>query len=271
MKPLLIDIETLPAGAEAFRAFAGTTGASWRDLLPPGAEAELGPCPDPEPMPVVVAPSTYKDPAKIAQYIADRTPLALAKWQEANEKAAAAYLASCHDWWARGSLRPHRGSIYCLGWTVDGVAHVETGTESDMIDVLGELLREHRPSHLVAHNAQFEADFITAAAIRADRWDVASVTIAPHYGVTAQMKLYDRRPAWYCTQRAWSETRVKLEHVCQVLGIPHHDGKRDPIDGAEVLPAYMDHREGDIIAHCRADVEDEWALLEALRRLGVAR
>ena len=262
MKAMIIDIETLPLGAEAHRELMGDR---WREMPPEHALAE---CEPPAPVEMRAIPRNLRDPAKIAARMSENAAIykrECAGWLDEHHAAA-------FKWWRGGSLRPSRGRVYSIGWTVEGHSHVAVAeteaAEVGALDELYEKIMSYRPDVLVAWNAPFDTGFLWQRAIRHGH-PIAGCIAEPHYSVTAKLKRYGRKPMILDAMDLWPLPARKagegsMNAACEALGIARPD---NPIDGSQVLDAYMDGRGAKIVAHNRADVRDLWQVWEQLRHV----
>lgn len=251
MRVMLLDIETLPEGAAAHRALMLSEGLDWRTAPPP--EVALTSCDAPAQPERKTVPSNWRDPNKIARRqmeIEQEYRKDCARW-------AARYTDAAWDWWRAGSLRADRGVVHTACWSICGrPGHAAGNDERRVLADLGKAIEEGRPDVLVTWG-DFDPTFIFGRAARLDLGLLASRMAEPRYSVTAKLKLYGRKPALIDAMDMWPHhNRVgpSMGDACKALGIDHDEG--NPIPGAEVLDAYLDGREADILAHCQADVRD---------------
>lgn len=203
MNTIYVDIETIP------------------DMSVPEADLRAG----------ISAPSNYKDPAKIREYI--------------DEKAAGARAAMALD--------PAAGVILCIGIAIDDdpvqVFSNGLGTrsgEGTMLAAVANAIASRcaEVPRWVAHNADFDLAYLSLAALRhtspIGRW-------LPK--VTSQVvdTMWRTRPG----MRPGADKRISLDALCKVLGIPGKDG----LTGADVFPAWQAGRIEEIELYCAADVE----------------
>lgn len=203
MSTIYVDIETIP------------------DMSVPESELRAG----------ISAPSNYKDPAKIREYIED--------------KAAGAR--------AEMALDAAAGVILCMGIAVDDdpvqVFSNGLGTragESLMLDAVSRYLdgASSLTPRWVAHNADFDLAFLSLAALRhtspIGRW-------LPKGSAQVVDTMWRTRPG----MRPGADKRISLDALCKVLGIAGKDG----LTGADVFPAWQEGRIEEIELYCAADVE----------------
>lgn len=240
----LIDIETLPADA--------VVGMDLDN--PPGWE------PSPPRVERRTPPSNWRDPAKIAA------------WEEREE---ARYRAECEadayaqqreavENWRRSVFNWRRVRIGCIGLMRDGVPVVldcEANGEADQLRSLLDLLPASGP---ILTWGDYDARILRS------RMMARRIGFGP-LGVSG--KPWTRRVV--DLQRIFAEivegnpSRIKgisVDNACDFLGIERTE---NPISGAEVLDAYVGGRWGEVIAHCAADIRDEWEIAGVLAELGV--
>lgn len=261
MKTLILDIETLPQGAREYRALCANTGADWRTGAPAEVVIEA---PKPPPPSRGKVPSNYKSPATIAK--------AEAKIEEKYRADMAGYADACIraalEWWREGSLRPSRGEVYCVG-----VQDAHTGersmicesTELDTLIALQARLLGDRPSErvrrIVAWNAPFDGGFIFTRAMFHGLIPLAEIVgggMTPYalqrqLGIHPRTQIIDAADLWHSAGRRPLKGERRQATVTRILAI---DGGEQPIDGSQVLDAYMDGRDEEIRAHCGADVAE---------------
>lgn len=161
--------------------------------------------------------------------------------------------------WAEGSLDWRRARVGCVGLydgTTPLVLDCERFGESE---TLTELAR-----HIGAEVWSFGR---FDARILRSRYLALGLPIPAALRVGA--KPWDRR--WHDLQELAAEVvaggpreirGVSVDALCSHLGI---ERQPSPVDGAGVLEAYLSGRWSEVVAHCRADVIDEWAILQRLR------
>lgn len=269
MRTLLLDIETLPLGSHAHRE---TYGAVWRESVPEEAVRAIGPMPPPVIVQPKNVPSTWKDITKIAERAADNRAKAIAESKAASVKACEDWMAECWDWFRAGSLG---SSSHVRGKCADGRVHTIALTTGEGVsakmashpdqerDLLLWLLDEikGRQPKVLGSFAPYDFRFLGYRALTHGLDELARYVLHRHYRVDAIFRLYGKRPDIIDVRDLADITHGKgLDAVSRALGIDH--GLENPIAGAEVMDAYMDGREDEIVAHCRADVRD----LEAVYR-----
>lgn len=247
MRTLYIDIETLPQGAPEARRQGGG--------LPSAVMDAAGPPEEPERRQV---PRSWRDPAKIAAKVAEIE----AEHADRCAQAVRAHYEATWDRWAQGALRASEALVHTIGWTVDDgpVCSLSITDEPDdrallaewgrRLDGLGRL-------RIVAHNAEFDTGILWSRALHHHLDSLAGRIAAPHYRVVAARRAYQQVPEVLDTRDLWPVPRhrgeLRLQTIAQVLGLaPGEDD--DPIDGSEVLAAYLAGRDDEIAAHCRSDV-----------------
>ena len=191
-------------------------------------DIETLPCVDPADAPPGKAPSNYKDPEKIAAYIA--------------EHAAEAHRATALD--------PYAGRILAIGYALDDEdPQVLYGEDEQALLVgLETVIRrvDPHPYYLVGHNLEgFDLRWLY---LRAARYRL------PHL---------QRRLPWHPYQRAYridtmllaggpSRERVSLARLARYFGL---GSKAEGLDGSAVYDAYLAGEHARIQRYCAADVE----------------
>ena len=159
--------------------------------------------------------------------------------------------------WRKGSLSAFRGRIACIALAVgEGLVEVIDCFEDEEAGLreLGGLAldRGGRSVKWVAHNGHgFDFPLIQLRAL--------------HHGSTVLAGRFHQEKPWgdRLVDTAlwvpklgggWRGAGTKLGDVCQLFGIDH--SLDNPIDGSQVLDAYVAGRKGEIMAHAAADVRD---------------
>lgn len=226
MTTLLLDLETLPEDA--------TVGM---DLdHPPGWEPEPHPGFDRE------VPRNWKDEDKIAVWHAQenaRRVTELFGWD-------AKQIAKAREWFGKKSTNPMELRIGCIGYAFDDEEPevIECFEEDDRAGLiqLHEICTERRPSRVVAHNgASFDFRVIQLRAMKHGLLDTAARF---HQEKPWETYLFD-------TMLGWPVRYTGMNAICAFLGLGRPD---NPIDGKDVLQAYVDGRSDEIVAHCRDDI-----------------
>ena len=260
MRAMIFDCETLPEDSESHREMRENFGISWlANPGPPEHALKRFPLPDME-LPKS-APSAWKDPTKIAQHQKKATAEAFQK----NYKAVAKCTESALKWWRDGSLEPTRARIFCISWKCGESQGNCSGDEKPMLEEFNSVLDKFNPSHLVAWNAEFDVAMVFARAMVHGNLELAKKVKLPHHAVRAQFRMYNSKPEVVDAMKVWGQKFVKLEKVCKALDVDH--SLENPIDGSEVLDAYMGYRDSDIIDHCEADVRDLSVVWERLEEV----
>lgn len=150
------------------------------------------------------------------------------------------------------SLNAAAGEIFCIGYAIDDApAEVlvrdwrDPAAETSMLRDFVEVVRAERDIVLVAHNAEFDRNFIRQRCL------VRGVE-APRVLTGAGQKPWEN--AWSCTMQLWCGTpqgRISLDDLCLALGLP---GK-DDLPGSKVWDAVMAGETHKVVSHCRQDVE----------------
>lgn len=188
-------------------------------------------------LPPPPAPSKYSKPESIKA------------WQDDPKNREEHWRRSVFDW---QSVR-----IGCVGIMRDGIPLVLDFEDGATIaDVM-----EHLPKSGPIYTwGTYDARVIRVACMR------AGIPFGP-FGVTA--KPWDRRVvdlqavvAEVVTASPRTITGISVDAVCDFFGIERH---HNPIRGAGVLDAYIEGRWSDALAHCAADIRDEWAILHRLK------
>ena len=180
----------------------------------------------------IAAPSNYKDPEKIAAYIA--------------EKAAEAH--------GKTSFDVHTGRLLCVGLAIDGdpveTAYDETLDETGRLlcfvaDACTEALKRGNGRFAVCgHNiAAFDVPWLWRLAVK-HRHRLAGLLPYRKWGDG----LVDTMQLWSITN---PKEYVKLDTIARFLG---YSGKEDGMSGAEVWPAYLRGEHDRIRHYCAKDV-----------------
>ena len=199
-------------------------------------DIETLPCADPTKVPDPKPPANYKDPEKIAAWIADAK-------------------ADAHR---ETSLDPLLGRVFAIGYAVDAdpvrVLYDATGDEeARLIAELAAVVdaaREDGRSTItwVGHNISgFDLKWLWFRAVKYGHRDLARVIP------------YQRWQAGLCEDTLklaqgsdWSAKGLGLSRLAEYFG---HAGKAEGLDGAKVYDAWLAGEHERIQADCRADVE----------------
>lgn len=252
---IFIDLETLPADASVGMDLTQAPG--W---TPPPLVME-----EPERRTV---PSSWKDPGKIQTWYAKEQIRYTAALGEAKTKA---YQVQRDDrikaleHWKRASVDGYRARIACVSYAIGERPVQVIDCVEDEAGGLRELAMMTGPrSTWVAHNGEgFDFPMIQLRAIK-------------HGGLRLAGRFHQSKPwdgtlvdtlKWWPTLGGWGDRfkGTKLDAICEHLGIERTD---NPIDGSQVLAAYVEGRWEDVIAHAAADVRD---LREVYRVLAEVR
>lgn len=215
---IFLDIETIPA-----------QDADVIALLREEAEQEKA---------AIAAPSNYKDPEKIASYIAEKTASIDLAFGERYRKT---------------SLDGAYGQIVCAGVAIDDDApqvfwqpdwqNGESAILRALFDYIGSVTRPGNLPTYIGHNvANFDLRFI---------WQRAAIHgIAPPLRFPITLSPWDDRV--YDTMFEWAGRGqyVSLNKLCRVFGLP---GKGD-MDGSKVWDYVQDGRILDVVDYCKQDV-----------------
>lgn len=191
-------------------------------------DIETLPCSDPADAPPVKAPSNYKDPEKIAAYIA--------------EHAADAHRATALD--------PLAGRILCIGYAFDD-APPACLYGDDAVRELDRIVHDYRknnrwsPVTWIGHNfAGFDLPYLYLHAARLGLARLCrSLPWMPH-----------QRPYLIDTMYLAAgpgRERVSLDRIAKFFGLAGKSGMK----GSEVYGAWLDGRHEEIAAYCMHDVE----------------
>lgn len=228
IRPLYIDVETLPRGAFEHREMLRNHNMldAWESVAP------------------VEALQALADAGKLKNDPAKDNPAAVKLWR---------------GW----SLLPSRAEVVTTCWAAGG--RTVMGGYGDLGKTVAMVAAEREVTHVVGWNVGYDAAVLQCSALRAGSPMTAAVFAQPHYRITAQFRLYDRRPQLLDAMDLWHDNRGrgerKLETACEVFGIKREG---NPIDGSQVLDAFMEDRDDEILAHNRADVRDLRTVFEAL-------
>lgn len=238
---ILIDIETLPIDARTGMSLDCAPG--W---VPPPTKVERK-----------TPPSNWKDPEKIARWEADedaRFANAIAEELDANRGAAL-------EEWRRSVFRFDGVRIATIGVSGASYAWVfEAESEKDEQSMLKNFVYSIPDRGRIITFGDYDARVIRARLLA---HGLPLGPFSPWRG-GQEVKPWDRRVV--DLQRLTADvlngapnkiTGISVDALCEFLGIERFD---NPIDGSRVLDAYVDGRWDDIVAHCLADVRDEWAI-----------
>lgn len=202
------------------------------------------------------APSNYKDPAKIREYVSTRI---------------AELDAQAEDRWRSTALDGTRGEIICVSWAIDDLPTCCTlrgpdGAESTLLSgffaALGVAIKEShgRLPRFIGHNIKdFDLRFIFQRAVIRG---VRPPCNLPHDARGNNEHMYDTMLAW----AGWGN-HISLDRLCRALGMP---GKTDGMDGSKVWDAVQAGEIQKVADYCRQDVECVRAVYRRLNFVGVA-
>jgi len=250
-----VDLETLPGDAAVGMGLTRPPGWS-----PPPLVVE-----EPERRTV---PAAWKDPAKIqAWYVKEQIRHKAAR-EEARAKAHQGQLdtqSQALAEWRRGSLDGYKARIACvsLAFGEGDVMIIDCAEDEEAgLRELEGLTRTVRT--WVAHNGEgFDFPMLQIRALKSRGYNLAHRL---HQEKPWDGRLVDTLK-WWPTMGGWGDRfrGTKLDDICAHLGIDRTD---NPIDGSQVLDAYVRGDWGQVIAHARADVRD---LREVYRVLAEVR
>lgn len=247
MTTLLIDLETLPEDA--------TVGM---DLdHPPGWTPEPHPgFSDRKP------PTNWKDKDLIEEWwVKERAKQAaeLVGWDAKQAEAG-------RKWYHSASLDPMRLRIACIGYAFDDeeprvIEYFED--EGSGLLALHAVIMGRRPTRIVAHNG-FGFDY-PVTQLRAIKHGLPGLAAGLHQDKPWDGYLFDTHLLWPVTKyRGRPTSSTSMNAICAFLGIDRPD---NPISGSEVLQAYVDGRQDEIVAHCRADIRDLGKVWDVVRQI----
>ena len=236
----LIDIETLPRDATVGMDL--TTAPGWS--------------PSPTTQTRRTPPSNYKDPAKIAE------------WEEAEDRRYLAAIADEVDRdresaianWRDGVFRFADVRIACIGVSYGGFDQVvfDCLDPEREADAIRGMLQSLPQTGAIMTWGDYDARVIRARCL------ALGIRMGPF--ASWQRKPWDSRIVDVQREIAailnGSQSNIRgisVDAICDFLGI---ERSKNPISGAGVLDAYVAGRGEDVIAHCLADVIDEWAVVD---------
>ena len=163
--------------------------------------------------------------------------------------------------WAKGSLNPLRGRVACISVAFgEGDVDVIECAEDEASGLRELSGRIGGARVFVAHyGIGFDFPFLQ---VRAMRHGGLRLARALHQDKPWDGRLVDTKDWWPVVGRKGA----RLVDCCALLGIDHSEG--NPIDGSEVLDAYISGRWQEVVEHARADVRD---LREVYRVLAQVR
>lgn len=223
---IYLDLETIPGQAsgvlEAVRA---------------AAEAEKA---------ALSAPSNYKDPTKIQEYVAARR---------------AEIDATLEERWRKTSLDGAYGQIVVAAVAIEDAPPVAfyhehwAGAERYILHNLFATLREaHIPSRMtrptfIGHNiVAFDLRFLFQRAVVNG---IVPPALIPFHARPWDDTVFDTMVAW-----AGAGNRVSLDKLCAVFGLPTKGSEiDDEIDGGRVWEFVRTGRLAEVVEYCKADVE----------------
>jgi len=241
---VLIDIETLPIDARVGMDLDIAPG--WAPV-PPRVERKS-------------PPRNWKDEAKIQAKQRELDE----DYQRAVEADLTNQRTEALEDWRRSVFRWDRARIGCIGVFAGGSA--STVYDCEDIGERAALLRfmdELPPRGRILTWGDYDARILRSRLL--------------HYGIEfgplgVSAKPWDRRVV--NLQRLFADVvegnpskikGISVDAACDFLGIDRAD---NPIHGRDVLDRYVSGDWGDVIAHCRADVIDEWKVWDRLVGVG---
>lgn len=229
-----------------------TTIQSPSDIVEITIDIESVPCQWPgildEYRAAVQAPATNKKPESIAAWLEEH--------REAEAEAA----------WLKTSFDGGMGQICVIGWAIDDepaealqVADLTPDAEAELLRYWFDQLRQaysgthHQRPIIIGHNhVSFDLPFI---------WQRAIVHgIKPPMWLPRDPKPWSESVFDTMTQWAGVKSRISMDRLCRVLGIPGKDG----MTGADVWPAVKAGRIDEVAAYCKKDVERTRAIHKRL-------
>ncbi len=247
MTTLLLDLETLPETATVSMDLDNPPG--WDPGLPPDFS-------DRKP------PTNWKDKALIKEWWVKEH----ARQAEILEGRVAADAGKARDWYGKHSLDPMQLRIACIGWGIVGEEPQVIECFEDEkagLELLREITKDRQPDRVVAHHGHgFDFPVIQLRAVKHGLFGLAH---SFHQEKPWEGALLDTCLLWPVTKfRGQPQSSANVNAICAFLGIDRPD---NPIDGKDVLQAYVDGRQDEIVAHCRADIRDLGKVWEVVRQI----
>ena len=189
------------------------------------------------------APSNYKDPQKIAEYIEGNL----------SEKIA------------QTSFNSGLGRVLSVSWA-KGLTAAPTVAYAEHADQEGDIIREffadfdeYHSEILAAHYAIFDLQFITNRSV------ALGIPLPPVTSWPRDIVPWSK--GVLCTQTAWAGRRdkVSLKNLCHYLGI---EGAKDDISGADVGPLFHKGEHARIKAYAAQDVKLVQAVVSKYEKAG---
>lgn len=245
------------------------------ETLPEDATVGMKTAPGWEPTPLdelAVEPKRRSVPASYKKYETIRA------WEAREDERMSAALADAwlaaaaaqkdeqaEAWqaWSKGSLNALKGRIACIAIAFgEGDVFVIECAEDEARGLRGldEYIRATSPRAYVAHNGiGFDFPWLQLRAMKYGYFDLARIF---HQDKPWDGLLIDTKRLW---PGASAHKGPSLNNVCAFLGIDHSEG--NPINGSEVLAAYVEGRWSEVVEHGRADVRDLREVYRALSRV----
>lgn len=196
----------------------------------------------------IQAPSNYKDPVKIQEYIANKR---------------AELDANADEAWRKTALDGTRGELFCISWALNdaSIRHVYRELVNGALDSEADMLRRFwaelaidvrgRPAPCwVGHNTfGFDIRFIFQR----------SVILNVRPSIMLPIDSRGNGPFLYDTMLAWAGwgNRVKMDTVCEALGIACKGAELDGehIDGSMVWDYVLKGEGRKVVTYCDGDVD----------------
>ena len=192
----------------------------------------------------IKAPSNYKDPAKIEEYIAAK---------------AAEIDASLEERYRKTSLDGALGQIVCIGYSIDDKPPITVysddwkGAEAEIIQKFYDGLKVHydpssnqRPVFIGHNIVSFDLRFLLQRSI--------ILGVKPPLFIPFKAKPWD--DVVFDTMTAWAGVgnRVSLAKLCDVFDLDAKGSEVGDIDGSKVWDFIQAGRIDDVATYCAGDV-----------------
>lgn len=231
MTTIFFDLETVPESATVGMDLSNPPG--WVPEAPPDFS-------DRRP------PSNLRDPGKIRDWWMKERHRQFAALAAHNE----AQPAKAREWYAKQSLDPMSARVLVLGYAIDDDdPKALVGEEEDVLEEFEDVVRFVGPRQFVAHNGRrFDFPLLQLRALKHGQLDLAR---SLHQAKPWDERLIDTCEWWPRTGWGASGSSARMDDICAFLGIDRPD---NPIDGSQVLDAYVSGRLDEVVQHCLADV-----------------